>query len=256
MRTRDSVGVFLGERAGKPELLDDDVVPAVMHHAFVRLVDVTWDDHEMRRLGPHPLVLVQGQRHPLDALDEAALADELRGLVGATTKSLLQLDDALVDLAKQILVLRCPGGRRHAPQYRGSPSETQPGALGEREAWNKTRVNDDARVARIAENEVMFRTANESLRAVFEHAEEAQQPFPFLCECGDSHCTVLVLLSLDVYADLREHPDRFVIAPGHKQLDTERVLDETDAYQLIEKTGTAGEIARARWSPTLLANGG
>jgi len=110
-------------------------------------------------------------------------------------------------------------------------------------------------VARIAENEVAFRTANESLRSVFEHANEVDELFPFLCECGDSGCTVLVLLPLDVYADMREHPDRFVIASGHKQLDTERVLDETEEYQLIQKTGAAGDIARSRWSPTLLPDG-
>ena len=109
-------------------------------------------------------------------------------------------------------------------------------------------TTDAARVARIAENEAAFRTANDSLRAVFEHAEDVEERFPFLCECGDSECTVLVMLPLDVYAALRRHADRFVIAPGHKQLDTERVLDQTDEYQLIEKTGAAGDIARARWT--------
>ena len=104
-------------------------------------------------------------------------------------------------------------------------------------------------MARIAENEVAFRAANDSLRAVFEHAEGAEEGwFPFLCECGDSDCTVLVMLPLEVYGAMREHPDRFVIARGHRQLETERILDETAEYQLIEKTGPAGAIARSRWT--------
>ena|SRR5579862_6855260 len=116
-------------------------------------------------------------------------------------------------------------------------------------------TSDEARIARIAENEVAFRTANESLRSVFVRAEAVEEAFPFLCECGDTNCTTLVLLPLEIYADLREHPDWFVIAPGHKQLETERVLEETDTYHLIEKTGAAGDIARSRWTPTLLRNG-
>lgn len=103
-------------------------------------------------------------------------------------------------------------------------------------------------MAKIAENEVAFRTANDSLRAVFEHAEDLEARFPFLCECGDSACTVVVMLPLEAYAAMRRHPDRFVIAPGHKQLDTEHVVDESEGYQLIEKTGAAGDIARARWT--------
>ena len=117
-------------------------------------------------------------------------------------------------------------------------------------------TTDEVRTARIAENEVAFRTANESLRSVFEHADAFEDRFPFLCECGDSRCTVLVMMPLDAYAELREYGDRFVISPGHKQLDSELILDETDEYQVIEKTGAAGEIARARWTPTLLADGG
>jgi len=116
-------------------------------------------------------------------------------------------------------------------------------------------TDDEAKVARIVENELAFRTANESLRSVFEHAGVADESFPFLCECGDSECTKLVLVPLDVYAELRDHPDRFVIAPGHRQLEAESILAETEAYHLIEKTGPAGDIARSRWSPTTFADG-
>jgi hypothetical protein len=109
-------------------------------------------------------------------------------------------------------------------------------------------ASEEGRVARIAENEIAFRAANELLRGVFEHARDVEQGFPFLCECGDSRCTQVILLPLEIYAAMREYPDRFVIASGHKQLETERILDGTDDYQLIEKTGTAGAIARARWT--------
>src|SRR5207249_4285893 len=101
-------------------------------------------------------------------------------------------------------------------------------------------------VIRIAENESAFRRANETLRALFESNPEADS-YPFLCECGDSHCTIVVRASLEQYGAVREHAARFLIAPGHMQLATEHVVDETDEFQVIEKGGPAGEIVRARW---------
>jgi hypothetical protein len=99
---------------------------------------------------------------------------------------------------------------------------------------------------RIAENESAFRRANETLRSLFESNPEADS-YPFLCECGDSDCTVVVRASLEQYEAVREDAARFLIAPGHRQLDTERIVDETDEFLVIETTGPAGELARARW---------
>ncbi len=97
----------------------------------------------------------------------------------------------------------------------------------------------------MAENEAAFRTANERLRTIFEDADSEQ--LPFLCECGDVRCTEVVLVRLDVYARVREEPAWFLLRPGHKQLETEEVVENGDGYQVVEKSGLAGEIARARW---------
>jgi hypothetical protein len=103
---------------------------------------------------------------------------------------------------------------------------------------------DDERV--IAENEAAFRRANETLRNVFETMGESDD-FPFLCECGDRRCTMVVRISLASYETIREHAARFLIVPGHKQLESERVVEETEEFQVVQKTGAAGEIARVRW---------
>jgi hypothetical protein len=107
-----------------------------------------------------------------------------------------------------------------------------------------------SREERVVRNELAFREANESLRGVFERASprEREDAYPFLCECGDRACAEVVQLSLEVYASVRAHPARFLILPGHKQLEAERVVDAGDGYEIVEKGGAAGEIARAGWA--------
>jgi len=102
---------------------------------------------------------------------------------------------------------------------------------------------------RIALHEVTFRSANETLRTVFAASDEALPggAFPFLCECGDRNCTRVVQVPLELYAEVREHPARFLIVAGHRQLDSETIVDAGDGYEVIEKAGAAGEIARGDW---------
>jgi hypothetical protein len=113
----------------------------------------------------------------------------------------------------------------------------------------------DEQERRIARNEVAFRTANETLRTVFsDPGDEPLTAYLFLCECGRRDCTEVVQIPFDVYEEIREHPARFVILPGHKQLDSETIVDQADGYEVVEKAGAAGEIARAHWNH-LAANG-
>ena len=99
------------------------------------------------------------------------------------------------------------------------------------------------RAERVAQNESIFREQNEKLRLVFEreHAESAQ--LPFLCECADTRCTRVVMLSLEEYAEVREHPARFLTLHGHEEPDTETVVDEEGRYQVVEKRGRSAEVA-------------
>jgi hypothetical protein len=105
-----------------------------------------------------------------------------------------------------------------------------------------------SRQERIALNEVAFRAANEALRAN-RHDPDGRglDPRPFLCECGDRTCTRVIEIPLDAYAEVREHPARFLVLPGHVDADAEHVVDEADGYETVEKHGIAGEIARAHW---------
>ncbi len=104
---------------------------------------------------------------------------------------------------------------------------------------------DQELIGRVAENESAFRAANEKLRGVFEDADAEE--FPFLCECGDFKCTKVVPVPLQLYTRLREQATWFLVSPGHKQLATETVVERGAGYEIVEKSGLAGEIVRARW---------
>ena len=105
-------------------------------------------------------------------------------------------------------------------------------------------VNSDLTAERIALNDATFREANERIRVAAEE-HDVTTPIPFVCECADEACRTLVTLTLDEYAEVRDHPRRFFNAPGHEVVLGRhgRVIEERDGYALVEKIGRAGEVA-------------
>jgi hypothetical protein len=104
---------------------------------------------------------------------------------------------------------------------------------------------DAARAARVAENESIFRRANEKLEKRFRELE-AEGLTPFLCECGDVACTHAIRLTLDEYETVRTHGTHFASLPGHQILETERVVQENGRYDVVEKTDAGRRVAEAR----------
>lgn len=94
---------------------------------------------------------------------------------------------------------------------------------------------------RAARNEALFREVNEEV-ARLEHRLEGDEPL-FVCECANEACVERVSVPLDAYEELRSHPRRFVLKPGHQQTDVERVVESTDGYVVVEKTAAAGVVA-------------
>lgn len=103
---------------------------------------------------------------------------------------------------------------------------------------------DEATQERIARNDATFRDANEKIAAAAQEIGLAGTA-PFLCECADPQCTDLLRLPFDTYAEVRRHPRRFVVVPGHEATagDAAEVVESTPLYHVVEKTGRAGEVA-------------
>ena len=55
----------------------------------------------------------------------------------------------------------------------------------------------------------------------------------------------MLTLSFREYERVRDHPRRFIVSPGHEQLDVEVVVETRPNYLVVQKVGQAGETAAA-----------
>ena len=100
----------------------------------------------------------------------------------------------------------------------------------------------EAREERLAKNEVIFRTVNE---AIEQKAIEmgGLDEYQFICECSTADCFARISLTLRRYEHIRREGSRFVVAPGHEDVEVEVVVDTTPTYSIVEKDGSAGILA-------------
>jgi hypothetical protein len=95
---------------------------------------------------------------------------------------------------------------------------------------------------RKAQNEMLFREANEEIRRVQLHLG-LDGRMPFICECDDEACRTIVRLTAEEYEHVRAGGTLFVIASKHP---TEgRIVERRDGYCISRKEGPAAEIAEA-----------
>jgi hypothetical protein len=88
------------------------------------------------------------------------------------------------------------------------------------------------------ENEAAFRSRNQSVKAILDSVlpDENKDDFKlrFTCECSNEQCREVVEVSSADYEQIRRDPRKFIILPGHQQLDIERLVS-SDGYAVAEK---------------------
>jgi hypothetical protein len=100
------------------------------------------------------------------------------------------------------------------------------------------------REERVAENEAMFRVANERMAGWEEHhATSAVEPY--FCECAAPECREHVDLRKDDYERIRSDSRRFVIVPGHELPDVETVIERNEGWAIIEKAPEVTDTVEA-----------
>jgi uncharacterized UPF0160 family protein len=92
----------------------------------------------------------------------------------------------------------------------------------------------DTRQERVGKNEVLFRDVNERIKDI-NRDMGVEDEADFICECGNVDCAVPITLKLHEYESVRGHPARFVLFPGHEDLDVERVVEQNDRFIVVEK---------------------
>ena len=95
---------------------------------------------------------------------------------------------------------------------------------------------------RAAANEATIRDVNEGIERGQWPGEE-DTPIGFRCECARLGCNQLIELSVREYEQIRAHPRRFVVAPGHELPDVETVVEAQPGYVIVEKRDLAGRVA-------------
>lgn len=100
----------------------------------------------------------------------------------------------------------------------------------------------DAREERLAKNEVLFRTVNESIEQQAIRLG-GDHEYEFICECASSTCLERVPLTLSEYEHVRAEATRFFVRPGHANIEVELVVERAARYDIVEKDGAAGIVA-------------
>jgi hypothetical protein len=78
----------------------------------------------------------------------------------------------------------------------------------------------------------LFRELNDAVQVYFEGDGATQSAF--VCECSDSSCVGMIRLTPTEYADIRAHPTRFFVLPGHELPDLERVVEANGHFTVVE----------------------
>jgi hypothetical protein len=109
-------------------------------------------------------------------------------------------------------------------------------------------MDDEARRARIAANEAVFRDVNERIEVLHRSipAATGDDALTIVCECGDPSCAEQIAVSLAVYERVRSDPTLFMVATGHDIEDVEEIVASHDRFDVVCKNKGPGDaVARA-----------
>jgi hypothetical protein len=105
---------------------------------------------------------------------------------------------------------------------------------------------EQERKERIARNEASFRSINEDLeQGLHKVMRDEGELAGFVCECGHIDCATLVRLPLEAYEQIRRHPARFLIEPGHEIDGVEDVVEVGSTYAVVQKRPEVHPIVEA-----------
>lgn len=97
------------------------------------------------------------------------------------------------------------------------------------------------REARVIRNEALFREVNIRIADLEEgslsRADDAL--LALVCECARTGCTTPIEADRATFEQVRENPLRFLVTPGHEDLDAESVVERRAGCLIVEKHSAA-----------------
>ena len=99
----------------------------------------------------------------------------------------------------------------------------------------------EARAARAARNESVFREVNERVKDVNDRFETVDGMF--FCECSNPGCAETFAMTAADYERLRARGDQFALIRGHDDPAIERVVEERVDYVVVQKLAEGATVA-------------
>jgi hypothetical protein len=96
---------------------------------------------------------------------------------------------------------------------------------------------------RAGRTEALFREVNQNIASLEESFGGATDEPVYICECERVGCAERLAIDPEAYRRARQEDRRFLLRPGHENLQIERVIERNPDYLVVEKTGEAGEVA-------------
>jgi hypothetical protein len=87
--------------------------------------------------------------------------------------------------------------------------------------------------AGLIRTETLFRDVNEAVQVYYRVGERTEAQF--VCECSDPGCVDKLLLTRTEYGEVRSHPTRFFLVPGHEEDLVDRSVESRSSFTIVEK---------------------
>src|SRR5690349_16451727 len=93
------------------------------------------------------------------------------------------------------------------------------------------------REARVIRNQELFREVNVHIVGLEDDSPSFVESrlLPLVCECAHTGCSTPVEVDRATFEQVREHPLRFLVTPGHEDFDAESVVERRAGYLIVEK---------------------
>jgi len=91
------------------------------------------------------------------------------------------------------------------------------------------------REERAIRNEALFREVNMHIADLEARVHGTDELLPLVCECARTGCSAPMEVESAIFERVRENPLRYLVVPGHEQLDVESVVELHHRYVVVEK---------------------
>jgi hypothetical protein len=91
------------------------------------------------------------------------------------------------------------------------------------------------REKRFARNAELFRAVNDEIAEL--SPQWGSDGFQIICECSNTGCQEMLSVSLGKFERVRMKPGRFLVVPGHVDLEVEDIVERRGAYEVVTRVG-------------------